>query len=208
MYTRAVRVTLDRSTIVSAGCQLARRDGVEALGVRSVAGAVGVTPMALYRHVSDAGDLHDAVLAELCESLPAGPDSIDDLLRWAHAFRAWLLGVPGLPRLVLIRWFELPGVLDVVEALLGVFNRLGRERFELVAAANSLFSYVLSRAELEEAVRASGLQRSLPWGKGDAPRPLLSSLRDEYAVARLDEHFDFGLQLLLSGLFGQAAETR
>jgi AcrR family transcriptional regulator len=203
-----VRATLDRSTILSAGCQLARRDGVEALGVRSVARVAGATPMALYRYVSDAEDLRDAVLALLCESLPARPDSIDDLPRWAHAFRAWLIDVPGLSRLVLIRWFELPSLLDMVEALLEVFTRVGLEGFELVAAANSLFSYVLSRGELEEAVRASGVRRSLPWENGDASRPLLNSLRGEYEVARLDAHFDFGLELLLRGLLGHAGGAR
>jgi AcrR family transcriptional regulator len=203
-----VRTTLDRSTIVFAGCQLARRDGLETVGVRSVAGAVGVTPMALYRHVSDADDLHAAVLAELCESLPNRPESIDDLRRWAHNFRAWLIGVPGLPRLILIRWFELPPLLDIVEALLEVFSRVGLAGFELVAAANSLFSYVLARAELEETVRASGVHRSLRWDHDGTPRPLLDSLRDEYAVARLDEHFDFGLQLVLDGLLGRPQEIR
>ncbi len=203
-----MRATLDRSTIVSAGCRLVRRDGVEALGIRSVAGAVGVTPMALYRHVSDAGDLHDAVLGRLCASLPATPQSVDELGRWAHDFRAWLLGVPGLPRLVLIRWFELPPMLDIVEALLRVFRRVGLDGFELVAAANSLFSYVLARAELEEAVRAAGVRRSLAWDADAAARPLLDSMRDQYAVARLDEHFDFGLQLMLRGLLGHTGEAR
>lgn len=203
-----MRSTLDRATILSAGCELARREGVEALGVRAIAGSVGVTPMALYRHVKDAVDLRDAVLASLCESLPAPPDTVDDLLRWSHEFRAWLLDVPGLPSLVLIRWFELPPVLNLVESLLAVFDRAGLHGFELVAAANALFSYVLARAELEEAVRASGVRRSLRWAQDQATRPLLSSLRDEYAVARLDEHFDFGVRLVLSGLLGHVNEAR
>jgi hypothetical protein len=164
--------------------------------------------MALYRYVSDADDLRDAVVARLCESLPARPDCIDDLSRWAHAFRAWLIEVPGLSRVVLLGWFELPPLLDVVEALLRVFHRVGLEGFELVAAANSLFAYVLSRAQLEEAVRASGVRRALPWHNSGAPRPLLNSLRDEYEVARLDEHFDFGLGLLLRGLLGHAGGSR
>lgn len=193
-------MTLDRSAIVAAGCEVARRDGVDALGVRSVARVAGATPMALYRYVSDAEDLRDAVLARLCESLPARPDCIDDLSPWAHAFRACLSDVPGLSRLVLLRWFELPSLLDMVEALLEVFHQVGFDGFELVAAANALFSYVLARGELEEAVRASGARRALPWDTGDTLRPLLNSLRGEYEVARLDEHFDFGLELLLRGL--------
>ena len=195
-----MRGPLDRSTILQAGCELARRDGVDAVGVRSVARVTGATPMALYRYVADAEDLRDAVLAELCGSLPASPDCVGDLTRWAHAFRTWLIEVPGLARLALLRWFELPPLLDVVEALLTVVAHAGLDGFELVAAANSVFSYVLARGELEEAVRAFGVHRALPWADDDAPRPLLRSLRVEYEVARLDEHFDFGLQLLLRGL--------
>ncbi len=164
--------------------------------------------MALYRHVTDAGDLRDGVLAQLCESLPARPESIDELRRWAHNFRAWLLEVPGLSRVVLTRWFEMPAGLDLVESLLAVFSRAGLERFDLVAAANSLFSYVLSRVELEEAVQASGLRRMLPWAQHQTEHPLLNSLRDEYEVARLNEHFDFGLGLVLRGLLGHVREAR
>jgi AcrR family transcriptional regulator len=207
-YTPGMAASLDRATIVSAGCLLARRDGVESVGVRSVARLAGATPMALYRYVSDAGDLRDAVLARLCASLPLAPDSVDDLPRWANGFRAWLLDVPGLPRLVLIRWFESPPLLDLVEALLNVFSRVGFAGFDLVAAANSVFSYVLSRGELEEAVRASGVHRSLAWDDSAASRPLLNSLREEFEVARLDEHFGFGLELLLRGLLDRGGEAR
>lgn len=200
--------TLDRIAVLAAGSRLARRDGVDAVGIRSVAGAIGVTPMALYRHVADAGDLRDAVLTQLCESLPAAPGSIDELRRWAHAFRTWLLDVPGLARVVLLSWFHLPPLLDTVEGLLQVFKGVGLDGFELVAAGNSLFSYVLARAELEEAVRASGVHRSLSWAHGQTERPLLNALRNEYEVARLDEHFDFGLALLIDGLLGHADGAR
>ena len=158
--------TLDRVTVLTAGCRLARHDGVDAVGIRSVAGTLGVTPMALYRHVTNAGDLRDAVLQRLCDSLPASPDSVAELRRWAHDFRTWLLDVPGLARVVLLSWFDLPALLDTVEGLLRVFNGIGLDGFELVAAGNSLFAYVLGRAELEEAVRASGVRRSLSWPEG------------------------------------------
>jgi hypothetical protein len=157
--------------------------------------------MALYRYVADAADLHDAVLGVLFESLPAPPTSVGDLTEWARAFRAWLTDVPGLPRLVSVRWFELAPLLDLVESLLQVFAQAGRDDFELVAAANALFSYVLARGELEEAIRSAGVGRQLSWGTS---RPLLSSLRREYEVARLDEHFDYGLGLVLRGLLGNS----
>jgi len=205
LYT--YRLGLDRAAILSAGRELARQEGVEAVGVRSVAGAAGATPMALYRYVADAADLRDAVLGLIFESLPEPPRSLDDLADWARGFRGWLMDIPGLSRLVLIRWFELPPLLDVVESLLEVFAQAGLEGFELVAAANALFSYVLARGELEEAVRSAGVNRALRWGGSRTSRPLLRSLRREYEVARLEDHFDFGLELLLRGLLGQSAES-
>ena len=161
---------------------------------------LGVTPMALYRYVSDAADLRDSVLAVLLASLPAPPVSLDRLPGWASDFRGWLREVPGLARVVLLRWFDLPPLLDVLEALLELFDEVGYEGFELVAAANSVFTWVLARSELEEAVRSSGVHRSLQWETTGVTRPRLISNRREYEVARLDEHFDYGLTLLLRGL--------
>jgi hypothetical protein len=37
---------------------------------------------------------------------------------------------------------------------------------------------------------------------------LLNSLREEYEVARLDEHFSFGLELLLRGLLDRGGRPR
>jgi AcrR family transcriptional regulator len=201
VYTSLVRFALGRSAILAAGCDLARRDGIEALGVRSLAAEIGATPMALYRYVTDAAELRAAVMGQLLTSLPEPPASFDDLAGWAQSFRAWLSEVPGLSRRVLLEWFELPPLLDQVEALLEVFDTAALEGFELVAAANALFSYVLARGDLEEAVRSSDVRRSLRWSQeDDAARPLLASLRHEYEVARLDEHFDYGLNLLLRSL--------
>ena len=83
-----VTTALDRTAVVDAACRLARRDGLDAVGIRAVAGEAGVTPMALYRHIADAADLRNAVLTRLCESLPAAPGSADGIALWAHAFRA------------------------------------------------------------------------------------------------------------------------
>jgi AcrR family transcriptional regulator len=202
-----MRLVLDRPSVLAAGCALVRRDGIEALGVRSVAGALGSTPMALYRYVSDAVDLRDSVLALLLESLPDPPGTIERLADWAHAFRGWLREVPGLPRVVLLRWSDLPPLLDTVESLLQLFAAEGFDGFELVAAANSMFTWVLSRGELEESVRSRGVRRSLRWETTSAARPLLTSHRREYEVARLDAHFTYGLDLLLRGLLGAPGEV-
>jgi hypothetical protein len=48
----------------------------------------------------------------------------------------------------------------------------------------------------------------LPRDDSGASWPLLNSQRREYEVARLDDHFDFGLNLLVRGLLGHADEIR
>ncbi len=202
-----VRLALDRESVLAAGYEVACREGLEALGIRSVAATLGATPMALYRYVADASDLRNAVLELFLGSVPLDPASVEDLARWAHAFRAWLTVAPGLPRLVLLRWFELPRLLGTVESLLNVLAAVGLHDFDLVASANALFSYVLARGELEEAVRAPGVDRDLSWGGDDTVRPLLAALRDEYEVARLDAHFHFGLELLLVGIVDRPDEA-
>jgi AcrR family transcriptional regulator len=61
--------TLDHETITNAAIAIADADGLDAVTMRAVAGKVGHSPMALYRHVGGRDDLtelmYDAVLGEL-----------------------------------------------------------------------------------------------------------------------------------------------
>ena len=56
------RPALSRDQVVDAAVELLRRDGIESLSLRRVAGDLGVTAMALYRHVEDVNDLVVAIL--------------------------------------------------------------------------------------------------------------------------------------------------
>ena len=68
-----------------------------------------------------------------------------------------------------------------------------------MAAANAVFTFVLMRVELEAAITSGGaLRRRL--GRAPTTRPLLTAYAPFYETAQLDQHFDFGLETLLSGL--------
>jgi AcrR family transcriptional regulator len=191
---------LDADTIVAAGLDLLRRDGVDAVTLRAVSAELGVTPMALYRHVGDAATLHRRTVLAAVDGLPGLGDRgpwLQRYRRWAHRARAFLLPLPGLPRHVLLHWTELPPVLGVVEQLLAAAPATPAP--DAVAASNAVFTYVLLRADAEQAfVRGNHLHRSLEH-LGDE-LPLLRRHADEYAVARLDEHFAYGLDALLAGV--------
>jgi AcrR family transcriptional regulator len=73
--TRGRPARITRAAIVDAAETLIARHGVKALTLRRVANALGVTPMALYRHVSDKNALLVVVMDALYNRLekPAPP---------------------------------------------------------------------------------------------------------------------------------------
>lgn len=84
-YTGEVsRAGLQRDRIVQRALEIADSDGLEAASFRRLAAEFDVTPMALYRHVADRGDLlgamSDLVLTEI-----ELPDDDDD--GWEQALR-------------------------------------------------------------------------------------------------------------------------
>jgi AcrR family transcriptional regulator len=197
-------VKLDRPTVIDAGATVARASGITAVGVRAVAAELGVTPMALYRHVADAADLHAAVVDLALAGLPDVPDAgpWDDRCRWwAHETRAVFVAFPGLAHHVLLDWTRLPPLLRSVERLSTMLADEGPAGTDVVAGANAVFTYVLARSEAEEAVREGGLERELAVLAAMADEvPFLWANRRELAVARVDEHFAFGLDALLAGI--------
>ena len=81
----AQRRSLDRAAIVKAAISLADREGLDAVSIRRIAGALEARPMTLYRHVPSKGDLLDLMFDEL-----AGEALLADSLpkRWREALTA------------------------------------------------------------------------------------------------------------------------
>jgi AcrR family transcriptional regulator len=192
---------LTSENVDAAGVRLARDKGLSSRGVRALAAELGVTPMALYRHVASGEALSDAVLQELLDELPlvaAKGAPLSRLRAWAVSAREVLRSCPGLAHHLLLHWFELPRALQVVESMLATAEELGLEGFAAVAAENAVFTFVLMRVQLEESLREGNvLQRRLPALRG---LPRLARNAPEYRVARVDAHFEYGLNLLLEGL--------
>jgi AcrR family transcriptional regulator len=67
-------VPLTREQVLDATLALAEESGLEAVSMRAVAARLGVTPMALYRHVGDKQGLLDGLVERLLDELPE-PDA-------------------------------------------------------------------------------------------------------------------------------------
>ena len=60
---------LSRDAIVERALELGNAEGLDAVSLRRLAGELGVTPMALYRHVRDKQDLVNAMTEKVLEGL-------------------------------------------------------------------------------------------------------------------------------------------
>ena len=195
---------LNEVRVLAAGVDVVAESGWAALSLRSVAEALGVTPMALYRHIVDSDKLRAGVLNRVVESL-AQVSVTDDLeaclADWARRFHRDLDRYPGVAAHLLTAWFDCPAMLERVEDLLGLVSDHGLEGFEAVATVNAVMMFVLMRSEAERVVRAAGVvRRSLRTDRSRRPLPLLQSLAPHYTTARFDAHFEFGLSILMRGL--------
>ncbi|WP_307815746.1 TetR/AcrR family transcriptional regulator C-terminal domain-containing protein [Myceligenerans indicum] len=108
--TRNRRRPLNRDRVRAAAVEVADREGLKGVTMRSVADLLGVEAMALYRHVSGKNDLLDSlvevVVAEVndaCDALPAPRDPADwrtNLRRRVLTARATLLRHRWAPALI------------------------------------------------------------------------------------------------------------
>ncbi len=117
---------ISRVDLVAAGIRIADRDGLDAVSMQRVASEVGVTKMALYRHVAGRAELVALMVDEAIGSPPGGETGTwrEGVTAWALAMHRvfathrWLLEVTVGPRVLgpnEMGWFEAGlHVLDVL----------------------------------------------------------------------------------------------
>ncbi len=120
----ARRTPLTRLRALAAAVAMADADGIEAVSMRSLASALGVVPMALYKHVSNKEDLLDGMVGLVIRGYgrPA-PE-----LGWRAAVRAQVLSAratlarhPWARAVIETRSTRTPEVLSYLDTLSGLF---------------------------------------------------------------------------------------
>ena len=186
-----------------AGLSLVSRAGWSAVSVRSVAGELDVSPMALYRLVPDAGSLRRLIADAAADAIRPESDgtSLSALLRsWAGDAYEYLKHYPGLASFVIMEWTELPGWLDIVETLLAKVHDEGVLGVAAVGTTNAVFSYVLVRAQLHDSLISTPRRTLTPLKEDPGRYPHMFQSRSEFTVAKTDDHFTLGLNALTAGL--------
>ncbi|MBB4688358.1 TetR/AcrR family transcriptional regulator [Amycolatopsis jiangsuensis] len=126
---RPAKPALSREGIVAAALEVVRHEGVERVTMRRLAKELDTGPASLYVYVSDAEELHAAVLDELLGevstvSLP-GADWRTRLWTLTSAYRDVLYAHPGLARVALVTRLSGPHYLRIADAVLGLLTEGG-----------------------------------------------------------------------------------
>jgi AcrR family transcriptional regulator len=123
-----IRPGLTTQRVVDAALRAADEGGIDAVSLRRLAGALDVTPMAIYRHVRNKSHLLDLMAERLLEQVDLAPDDSaswqDRLRRLLGSYQAVVTEHPAAP-LLLSRPFVSSAAPRAAEALLAIFLRAG-----------------------------------------------------------------------------------
>ncbi|RYP88347.1 TetR family transcriptional regulator [Nocardioides guangzhouensis] len=207
-----VRPGLTREAVLAAAVELADRDGLAALSMRSLARHLGVEAMSLYHHVANKEALLDgmvdAVFAEIHAPTAAGDWRVEMAARH-HSARAALTGHRWAVGLMDSRSSPGPATLRHHDAVIGCLRAGG---FSIAMSAHAfavldshLYGFLVQEVSLpfDEGDDMGAVAEDI---LGDVPMdglPHLTEMAVEHVMqpgyAFADE-FDWGLELILDGL--------
>jgi TetR/AcrR family tetracycline transcriptional repressor len=203
---------LTREKVIEAGLNLINRKSAEAITMRSLADAVGVTPMALYNHFSSKRDLLRAVAEHVIDRAEFDGRHADWHGQIRHCFRmlrSICLEHPGLPRLLETEGVAPASVFAPMEVTLRAFEQAGLDAIDSLRTYFILVGFTLGQAsyqtrgpfpdlEPSEKVRAERIA-----GRGYRVTERL----DMPETWDFDATFEFGITLILRGVEGMISKT-
>ena len=122
------RALLNRDRVLRAAVALADEAGIDAVSMRNLAQALGVVPMALYKHVANKEELVDGMVDVVVGEIdPPVPDT-----DWMSAVRQRILSArralvrhPWAFRVIASRTSPTPAVLGYTDSMIGMFRAGG-----------------------------------------------------------------------------------
>jgi len=209
------RERLDIGKIVHAAIALLDESGLEQLSTRRLADALGIRSASLYWHVSDKAELLQWIADHICGRLELPNPNLawqDQVLAFARNYRTVLLSVRDGAEILLATPPFTPNRLALMESMFNSLVKAGFPRQEIVMASMLVNDYVLSFVKNESRMTPDRIQPSLLAAEDDDaqtgpydPRsleryPTLSSLLPYMLRVHTDEHFEYGLNVLLGSL--------
>ena len=207
--TRGRKATLTLEAIARTGIAIADADGLAAATMQRVGAALGVTKMALYRHVPD----KDALVALMLDTALGEPPRLDDvpggwrprLEHWARRLADRFTQHPWASEATLGTRVMGPNELGWLEQALAALAGTGLEGGEMLDVAATLVWHVRSSAQQAAASASDNPEEALSStiaavlrgreGRFPAVAAALAA-----AHASQDQALDFGLSRILDGV--------
>lgn len=196
------RRSVSQSDIVEAAFEILEEKGVAAVSVRGVAGALGLTPTAMYTYFAS----KNALLQAMVEHLLAGvadatePDWRDRVVSITLALRAKLAEHSGAMVLVTSGPLDGPNALSLAERLIESFVEAGLAVDDAARAAHVVRAFVVGQSALEAARRAAPVEASAPqplWS--DSKHPLVEQTEHLALDGGDDAEFAAALARVIDG---------
>ena len=195
-----------RVQLQAAALALVDEQGLAALSMRTLAGALGTGPMTLYNYVKDRDDL-DALVVEAVLAEISRPRSRGD---WQHDVRAIVEATwrtvrrhPNVIPLVLTRRTLHETTLDWAEGLLDALARSGRSGTELLIAFRTVSGFVMGLAQAQLAGPLStATDPDVASAQALPPEryPRLIEIAKAATKLGADREFRAGLDIVMAGL--------
>lgn len=204
---RAARPPLDRERIVAAGLRIVDEAGAEALTVRRLADALGVSPMSIYWHVADKAELVRLIGEPVLDQVEV-PAATGDWRAQLHDIHRSMLGTvlqhPNTADIVIGRARYGATGLTLFERILAVLLEAGLSPEAVFDAYQSLYLFTLGfaavagrSAEFREVQRQGVVyMRSLPEDRF----PSIRTVAPVIGGRSPEEQLEVGLDVVIEGI--------
>ncbi len=156
----SVRATLDREAVLRAALALANEEGIDALTFRRLAEALDVTPMALYRHVSNKSDLLEGVFELVVDDAAVTDHQEEDWRDWVCRSYAKMaeamIRQQGVMSLITRSETRGPSRNEVIEAIFARLLEAGFDPDQASELQRDLSRYMLGTVALVTLQRGLG----------------------------------------------------
>jgi AcrR family transcriptional regulator len=206
---------LNTERVLRAAVDLADRAGIDSLSMRKLAQELGVEAMSLYNHVQNKGDILDGIVDVVIGEIalvPAGPDWQTALRQQALAARKVLLSHPWAPQVIESRTTMRLAMVRYMDSVIGILRQGGFSVDVAHHAVHVLGSRVLGFTQ--DLFDESAHPRPTPEMAATFAREMAArypyaaemamSVSHDGGLGGCDDdlEFEFGLDLILSGLEG------
>ena len=213
------RAPLSRERVIEAALRLMDDEGLEAVTMRRIGRELGVEAMSLYNHVADKEDILDGICERVMSEFdfpPSSDDWAEDCRRGARAWRRLLQAHPQVVQLFAQQRgpATTPDGMRPMEFALGLLRRGGLSDRDTAQAFHSFGGYIQGFVMMEMGSIAGGTDE----GHLKMHRELAEALPGEFQALRAispyfeecdsDEQFEFGLDLLITGLLEKVRQAR